>query len=278
MIQCKKAQYTIFQSALYATTTTVIRTEDLVIVADPTWLPDEVEQIRQYVSFIRGDRPLYLCFTHSDWDHVLGFGAFPDAVTIASRKTAEHPDPEAVIEQIASFDEKYYLVRTYPLAYPRIDIAVERDGQRLTVGGTTLTFYLAPGHTADGLFTVVEPPGIWIAGDYLSDIEFPYIYDGSAAYEETMAKVPFILDGHNVTLTVPGHGAAAASKDEVLERRRKSLEYIRETREAVAVGREHETFAQLAEYRFPRGMKSFHEQNIRVFRRELGLDFTSAGE
>lgn len=272
MIQRKDKDYTVFQSALFATTSTVVQTKDLVLVVDPTWLPHEVEHIRGYVSFIRGDRPLYLLFTHSDWDHILGFGAFPDAVTIGSRTLAEHTDPESILEQIRTFDDKYYAVRQYPVVFPRIDIQVERDGQQLTVGNTTLTFYLAPGHCSDGIFTIVEPEGIWLAGDYLSDIEFPFLYDGSAAYEETMAKVPAILEKHSVTVTIPGHGAATTSADEVLFRCRKSLDYIRETRKAVAEGREADTFAQLDGYAFPRGMKAAHEDNLRLFRRELGMD------
>ncbi|WP_274361503.1 MBL fold metallo-hydrolase [Paenibacillus thermotolerans] len=272
MIQRKDNHYTVFQSALFATTSTVVQTKDLVLLVDPTWLPQEVEHIRGYVSFIRGDRPLYLLFTHSDWDHILGYGAFPDAVTIGSRALAERSDPESILEQIRTFDDKYYAVRQYPIVFPRIDVTVERDGQQLTVGDTTLTFYLAPGHSDDGIFAIVEPEGVWIAGDYLSDIEFPFIYDGSAAYEETMAKVPAILEKHSVGVMIPGHGMATSSADEILFRCKKSLDYIKETRKAVAEGRESDTFAGLEAYAFPKGMKMAHEDNLRLLRRELGID------
>jgi hydroxyacylglutathione hydrolase len=263
---------TVFQSALFATTSTVVETKDLVLVADPTWLPGEVEEIRRLVADIRGSKPLYLLFTHSDWDHVLGYGAFADAdaVAIASRGTAEYPDQAGVLRQIAEFDNKYYISRNYPVSYPRIDIMVDRDGYCLEVGDTRLTFYPAPGHTSDGLFTVVENAGVLIAGDYLSDVEFPFIYDGSEAYERTMEKLPDILGRHRISLTVPGHGNPTDSVDEALERQRSSLAYIQSTRAAVAAGKETETFDALARYRFAGGMRSAHEDNLRLIRRELG--------
>lgn len=56
------------------------------------------------------------------------------------------------------------MIRNYPILFPELDIVIQEDGQQFHFGETTLTFYLAPGHTADGLMTVVEPLGILIAG------------------------------------------------------------------------------------------------------------------
>ena len=67
---------TIFQSALYQTNSTVVRTDDLVLVVDPALLPDEVAAIREYVESIREDRSVFLVFTHSDFDHIIGYKAF----------------------------------------------------------------------------------------------------------------------------------------------------------------------------------------------------------
>jgi len=147
MIQYKNNQITVFQSVLYMTTSTVVATDDLVLVVDPTWLPQEVIAIRNYVESIRGNRPVYLLFTHSDFDHILGYKAIRDATTIASKEFTEHPDKENVLEQIRSFDDRYYLQRDYHLEYPTIDYIVHEDGQKLVVGKTELTFYKAPGHT-----------------------------------------------------------------------------------------------------------------------------------
>ena len=84
MIQYKTPAVTVFESALYRTTSAVIQTPDMVLLADPNWLPHEVAAIQQHVAAIRGSRPLYLLFTHSDYDHILGYKAFPDAQAIVS--------------------------------------------------------------------------------------------------------------------------------------------------------------------------------------------------
>ena len=268
MIQYKNNYVTIFESQLFKTTSTVIQTDDCVIVVDPTWLPNEVETIRQYVNKVKNNRPVYLLFTHSDWDHILGYGAFPDAIVIGSEKLSARNDKEQIIEQIQLFDSKYYLDRDYPIVYPKMDLVVHEDGQVINIGNTSLTFYIANGHTDDGLFTIVEPYGIWIAGDYLSDVEFPYIYFSSDRYEETLAKTEFILENHDVSLLIPGHGHATESIEEIQKRKKGSLTYIKVLRNAIA--NEHDSLHLLENYSYKRGMKAFHEANINLIKKELG--------
>ncbi len=115
MIQYKTEQVTVFQSALYQTTSTIVETSDLPLVVDPTWLPQEVMEIRHYVDMIAQERPIYLMFTHSDFDHIIGYGAFPEAITSGSKEMEEHPEKEQCLEMITQFDHKYYLGRDYPL-------------------------------------------------------------------------------------------------------------------------------------------------------------------
>jgi hydroxyacylglutathione hydrolase len=170
MIQFKNEHVTVFQSSLYQTTSTVVETNDLILIIDPTWLPHEVENIQNYVVRIQNGRPLYLLFTHSDWDHVLGYHAFPDAITIGSKEMDNHPEKESILNQILEFDQRYYLNRSYEITFPKLDVLIDHDGQQLTIGETQLTFYKAPGHTPDGLFTIVETLGIFIAGDYQQDL------------------------------------------------------------------------------------------------------------
>ncbi|GIN86006.1 MBL fold metallo-hydrolase [Heyndrickxia sporothermodurans] len=268
MIQFKNNHITVFESQLFKTTSTVIETDDCVIVVDPTWLPSEVEEIRDYVNKIKNKKPIYLLFTHSDWDHILGYGAFPDAIVIASKELYERKDKDQIINQIKVFDDKYYIDRDYPISYPKIDIVVSEDGQVLNIEGTSLTFYKAKGHTDDGLFSIVEPYGIWIAGDYLSDVEFPYIYFSSEEYEKTLAKTDLILKKHDVKLLVPGHGHATENIDEIQKRKKESLDYIRELRSAILSKRD--SFYLLEKYSYLRAMKDFHEGNIRLLKKEIG--------
>jgi len=268
-IAFQQGQTTVFQSALFQTTSVVIEGDGGVLVVDPTWLPDEVEEIARFVRRVRDGRALFLLFTHSDFDHILGYGAFPDAVTLASRAFVDSPNKERSVQAVRAWDSEYYVRRPYDIRYPDIGVVAAHDGQDLALGGMRLTCYNAPGHNPDGLFTVVEPQGVLIAGDYLSDVEFPYIYQSTAAYEETLGKLDGILERHSVGVLVPGHGRVATDQGEMRERRRRSYDYIHALRRHVASGEQAAMDAMLEGYPFPPGMKSFHEGNQRLMREEL---------
>jgi len=268
MIQYQNDQITIFESQLYKTTSTVIQTEDCLIVVDPCILPAEVEEIRDYVTSVRGSRPVYLVITHSDWDHVVGAGAFPEATVVASA-AFQSKNPEEILEQARVFDDEYYIDRKTPLMYPKADVVVEQDGLRLEIGNTALTFYQAKGHTDDGIFAVVEPLGVWIAGDYLSDVEFPFISSSSADYIETLEKTETILANHRINLLIPGHGHAAFSQEEILKRKSESLHYIISLKEAIRSDKAHEHL--IAPYSYQRGLIKCHRENVRFLLQEMGL-------
>lgn len=271
MFRWKRGPVTLFQSDLYMTNSLVMETDDCVLVTDPCWLPREVEEIRRYVDNILGARKLLLLFTHSDFDHIIGYGAFRDAEVIASRAFADKSagEREDILEQIRVFEDSYYLRRDYEIMYPLVDHVMEQDGQTLVFGDLKLTGYAAQGHTDDGLFTIVESAGLFIAGDYLSDVEFPYIYDSSLAYEATLGKLEQILARHPFTLLVPGHGAATDSSVELEQRREESLKYIHNMRTAVASGIQETVDALIEGCAFPRNMFNFHRSNQALIAKEL---------
>ncbi|WP_079480262.1 MBL fold metallo-hydrolase [Halobacillus salinus] len=218
MIQYKDKYLQVFQSALYKTTSSVIQTAQSIIAVDPNWLPEEIDRIQRYVYSVKRDRHLYIIYTHSDFDHIIGSGAFPDATVIATESLKNRSDKERVMEEVYQFDQAHYLDRSYEPHYPAVDIIVCEDGQTLDVGDASLTFYLAPGHTEDGLFTLVEPHGIFLSGDYLSDVEFPFVYSSLSDYQHTINKVEDILHKHTVRIQVPGHGTTTNEIEEVQER------------------------------------------------------------
>lgn len=277
MLKSKSAGVTLFQSDLYETNSLVVETADCVLVVDPCWLPREVEEIRQYVENTLAGRRLLLLFTHSDYDHIIGYGAFKEAEVIASRAFAGKSEEErkAIIEDLRTFDDNYYLRRPYETNYPAVDHIIEQDGQRLVFGDMVLTGYVAPGHTDDGLFTLVEPLGLFIAGDYLSDVEFPYIYDNSRSYEQTLGKLELILANHAITLLVPGHGEAADSLPEISRRKAAGLDYIHNLRTAIAEGKQEDIERLIDGCAFPRNMAKFHRSNRELIEKELA---ETAGE
>lgn len=247
------------------TTSVVIETNTAIILTDPTWLPNEVEEIKEYVQTIRNGKSLYIILTHSDFDHILGVGAFPDAAVIATEEFMNHPEKNKIIEQITAFDTRYYLKRDYKLTYPRADILVKHDQQEIRIDETILTFYKAPGHTSDGLFTVIEPLGILLAGDYLSDVEFPFIFSGYSDYVNTMKKAKAILNNHHISTLVPGHGHTTERKAEMEKRVNDSLAYLEQ------LATNDEVLEQRLEKQYPffDGMKSNHTQNKTMALQEL---------
>ncbi len=259
---------TIFQSALFQTNSTVVKTDDVILVVDPAWLPDEVLAIRHYVDSIRGERSVFLIFTHSDYDHIIGYKAFEADKVFMSKAMAENPKKEEVLEQALDFDEKYYIERSYPVVYPEGDFLVYRDGVQYRHGQTKMTFYLTPGHTADSMMVIVWQLGLCIAGDYLCNVEFPFIYQSSVEYEKTLEKLPRIHDRNWFTRLVPGHGDPALSINDWLHRRTESLAYIYALRESIATGITFDESSLWERYRFPRLQQKYHADNVALITRE----------
>ncbi|TCS93138.1 MBL fold metallo-hydrolase [Hazenella coriacea] len=272
-ISYRSEQVIIFQSPLYQTNSTIVITNDIVLVVDPTWLPHEVDEIHDEVERIRENRQLVLLFTHSDFDHILGAGAFPEATTIAHQLFNQFSEVKKaeILDTIQQFDQKYYLERTYPNLFPQVDHPISKDGQTIRFGQTTLTFYQTPGHTPDGVFCIVEPLGIWIAGDYLSDVEFPFIYDSFSAYQKTLIKAEIILKQHSIRLLVPGHGQFTTDPNEMNHRCEQSKAYLKLLTHAVKTNQLHLLDQELKHYRFRSGLISSHESNIQLIKKELGL-------
>ncbi len=267
-IQYRTPVVTVFESALFRTTSTVVFLPEAVLVVDPNWLPEEVLYIHRFVEENRGNRSVYLLFTHADYDHIIGYEAFPNATVIASVHFKDNSHKESNIEQILQFDADYYITRPYSISYPKVDIEVKKDGQTLTIGGTRLTFYLAPGHTKEGIFTIIEGFGIWIAGDYFSNIEFPFIYQSVLAYEMTLDKTELILNKHAIQLMIPGHGDVATTESEILERKEDAYQYIRHLRKAVQ-SEDNALFEDLWErYHFRKCQEKFHKDNIELLKKE----------
>ena len=229
-------------------------------------------EIQHYVNQIRGERPLYLLFTHADFDHIIGYRAFPGATVIASAELRDYPDKERKLRLITEFDIRNYIDRNYPIEFPHVDIAVERDGQQLTVGDTVLTFYKAPGHSHDGIFTVVEPHGLFIAGDYLSDAEFPFLYHSGEAYDETMRTAERILRDHDIRLLIPGHGNVTADRNEMHNRITVSKQYLETLRRLLREGNQAEIDTMIDGWKYALMMKQFHTDNQNLLRREMKLD------
>ena len=262
----------VLQSALFQTNSTVIETNDMILVVDPNWLPIEIAQIRYHTEGLarKTQKPVWLLFTHSDYDHIIGYHAFTDiaAGVIASRAFVENLGQVAILEQIKQFDDEYYIKRHYPINYPSVTYIVENEGQVLKIGETELTFFHATGHNPDGIFTIVN--NVFIAGDYLCDVEFPYIYHSSWAYQDTLNKIESILQQFDIQLFISGHGNPTTEKSEILRRKEEALEYLGNVRGSIRAGKyfDFDNYIEEKKFQFPRIMHRFHEGNLNIMRQE----------
>lgn len=261
---------TVFQSALYQTNTTWLEQEEACLLFDPNWLPAEVAFIRRWVSERTGSRPLYLGITHSDFDHIIAVGAFPDSSTWASRALAERPDPEAALAEIHAFDAKFYCRRSYPVIYPEVALQVDGAAEPVQLAGGEVLTWPAPGHHADGIFVFDPRSATLVLGDYLSPLEFPFVYHDFSDYEQTLDTLVTVLTRYRPELVVPGHGAPYTDLEEcfaALERDRAYLAAVK----AAAGEEERFPWAEWAvRFPFPTGLEEEHRKNMAKWREERG--------
>lgn len=257
MLHFQNEHLTVFQSALYQTTTAIVEAGEVVIMTDPNWLSGEVEEIQAFLAKRLGDRELYIIYTHSDYDHIIGSGAFPQAKVIASEALVKNPQKDATMNRIREFDQQYYVKRSYTPMYPKVDLVISQAHEKIQLGDVILSFYQAPGHTKDCLFTVIEPYGIFLAGDYLSDIEFPFIFSSYLDYLETMNTALSILENHRISFLVPGHGSVATHFQTINERLSFAIYYL----EQLVINPDSFEDECREKYRFFEGMKSTHKEN-----------------
>jgi glyoxylase-like metal-dependent hydrolase (beta-lactamase superfamily II) len=267
----------LFTSALYQTTCTIIKTEHEIFVVDPNWLPHEVSRIKSFVDQHKDDRKMYLIFTHSDYDHIVGYGAFqPDSV-IASEAFVQNTQKDEDVRKALHFDQSHYISRDYMIIYPHVDIMIAHDGQTLQFNDTIMTFYLAPGHTDQGLFIIVEPQGVWIAGDYLSDIEFPLISGSLIEYHATLNKVDGIMREHGIQYLVPGHGTVENSVSGIEIRKAHALEYLDDIEACISKDIPFPEEVYRKRYPFWEGIRDWHQENIDHLRKQHQAHAGKAG-
>ncbi len=207
---------------------------------------------------VQKGKPLVMVFTHSDFDHILGYGAFDPNFVIAHHNFFKNPKKDKILQEIHDFDAKMYIKRDYELKYPEKGIEITSDNQVVSFGNTNLHFYPALGHTDDSIFLIIEPLKLLLVGDYLSNIEFPFIYYSLDEYRKTVDKISLILERHPIQTMIPGHGDIATSVDAIKTRLMLDnyyLEYF------IKFYFDFENF--LKYYPFPDGLHDEHLANLR---------------
>lgn len=267
-IQLEQAGIVLFESALFRTVTTLVIGQDYLLLVDPNWLPREVDFISTYLQPYQKGRTCYLLFTHSDYDHIIGYGKFKGFQTIASKNFVENPKQAEILQEMADFDDQYYITRDYPIQYPEINHIIDAENQ-LQLGEDMYQFHQAVGHNSDGIIAHNLSRQMLIVGDYLSNIEFPYIYESVAEYKKTLDVLERIIRTNDIKLFITGHGDATREKSEMYQRIKDARTYIKHLENSVQIEEEFDTDLLFPRYQFPKIMSQFHEANLTLARKEL---------
>ncbi|MEM8527694.1 MAG: MBL fold metallo-hydrolase [Bacteroidota bacterium] len=268
-IQYQDQHTTVFESALYRTTCTLIERADHYLLVDPNWLPLEIEFIAQKVAQIDKSKQGFLLFTHSDYDHIIAYERFAKSMqVIASQNFINHPNPEKELTSIREFDEEYYINRTYNISYPKVDVAIDGTETR-QFGGDNYHFLPANGHNKDGILTFHKELGILILGDYLSNLEFPFIYESVAAYQATLYRVENLLNSSSVKLMITGHGDCTKDLATIKKRLEQSQNYLDLLKESTIEGLSFPEEELWKRYRPSTFLRKAHKENLALAKKEL---------
>ncbi|WP_299557116.1 MBL fold metallo-hydrolase [Seonamhaeicola sp.] len=259
----------ILESELYRTTTTILKGKDYVLLVDPNWLPNEINYIHSKIQNLGKQKLKKLVFTHSDFDHIIGYGKFNHFDTIASEEFVQNTKKEKILKEIINFDDSYYITRDYKISYPKIGTTICNDGESLKIGEDAYQFFLGKGHTADGLIIFNESKGILIVGDYLSNIEFPFIYHSLEAYRNTLNKIEALIAKKRVNLLVVGHGDFTSKASEMINRINDSRIYLNMLESYVKENKEFPIDTYLKNYNYTIGLKLCHEENVSFLKKSL---------
>ena len=201
---------------------------DEAVAVDPGVTQPEIGAVRERAAS-EGARVVAVIATHGDFDHVAGIASFPDAEAVMGPRAASRVASGAALREMA--EEGAALGLSWP-GSPRCD-RVLRVGRREQIGPFACETLELAGHTDDGIGLRLRDPDVLIVGDYLSPIEYPFVYHSTAAYRSTLAGLADLLRHDPPALVIPGHGAPLHA-DQALAIAESDLDYLHALRRAVA--------------------------------------------
>ena len=214
------------QSARYAMNSVVLLDEEHTILVDPGILPSEIDDIAAVVE-AASPLAITIIFTHPHWDHVLGRSWWPKAETLAHDA---FPDAvKADLAHIRSESDRVAREANQRFAKPFEPFPLQHFVSGLNFrkfGPWRMVLRSAPGHCATQLNVHLPEQRVLIAADMLSDIEIPALETVPEVYRESLDTLMPIVEGGAIEVIVPGHGAIAHGRDQVLARFYADLDYL----------------------------------------------------
>ena len=213
-------------SLMWQTTATALRTGGEAMLIDSPYFPEELELLPAVLAQA-GFEPTALLATHGDFDHLLGRLAFPDLSLGLAEATMLRirEKPGEAQRDLRDDDSEHYVKRARPLALGQTQ-SLPVPG-KLELGQEELELHPAEGHTSDGMAVFAPWLGVLCVGDYLSDVEIPWMHESGSLddYRSTLARLATLVERAHVV--VPGHGSPH-TRDRALELLDEDVEYLDE--------------------------------------------------
>jgi glyoxylase-like metal-dependent hydrolase (beta-lactamase superfamily II) len=195
----------VLTSLMWQTNAVALRAGGEAMLIDSPYFPEELDALPDVLAGA-GFEPDALIATHGDFDHLLGRVAFPGLALGLGEPTVErfHREPGAAQRELRDFDARLYVERSGPLSLGQVQTLPVPGSVEL--GDRELELHPTSGHTSDGMAVFARWCGVLCVGDYLSQVEIPWISEGGSLgdYRATLARLaPLVEEAESV---VPGHG------------------------------------------------------------------------
>jgi glyoxylase-like metal-dependent hydrolase (beta-lactamase superfamily II) len=238
-------------SGFWQTNAIALRDGGEAMLIDSPYLPDELDALPSLLAGA-GFEPDGLLATHADFDHLLGRLSYPGLTLGLAESSVErmHRAPGEAQRALRHYDAEFYVVRPGPLTLGQVQ-GLPVPGH-LEIGERELELHPAEGHTPDGMALFDRAQGLLIVGDYLSDVEIPWISEGGslADYRATLARLAPLVE--EATTVVPGHGAPH-DRETTLRLLDEDVDYL----DALERGEE-----RLPERRDSKAQRGIHAENL----------------
>jgi glyoxylase-like metal-dependent hydrolase (beta-lactamase superfamily II) len=241
----------VLTSRMWQLNAVVLRAGGEAMLVDSPYFPDELELLPGVLAQA-GFEPDALVATHADFDHLLGRLAFPGLSLGVGDTTAERlrREPGVAQRELRDADERFYVTRPQPLALGSVQ-ALPVPGS-VELGEGELELHPAEGHTADGMALFDAGQGVLIVGDYLSDVEIPWIHGSLDEYRATLARLAPLVEA--AATVVPGHGSPH-DRDAALRLLDEDVEYL----DALERGDDRQS---LPDGRDSKAQREIHSENL----------------
>jgi glyoxylase-like metal-dependent hydrolase (beta-lactamase superfamily II) len=243
----------VITSGFWQTNAVALRSGAEAVLIDSPYLPDELDALPSLLAGA-GFEPNGLLATHADFDHLLGRLAYPGLTLGMGHSSVEriHREPGAAQRELRDYDAQFYVSRPSPLALGHVQ-GLPVPG-RVELGESELELHPTEGHTPDGMALFETAQGVLVLGDYISDVEIPWISEGGslADYRATLARLAPLVE--RASTVVPGHGAAHP-RDTALRLLDEDVDYL----DALERGEER---PPLPDGRDSKAQRAIHTENL----------------